>query len=361
MERAYNFGAGPAMLPTEVMLEAQAEMLNWHGTGMSIMEIGHRTSDFKKVAEQSEADLRELMSIPNNYKVLFLGGGASTQFAMVPLNLFGSNASADYVDTGVWSKKAIAEGRRYGEVNVCAQSENKDGLLYIPPQTSWQLGKNPAYLHYTPNETIDGVEFSWLPKVSCPLVADMTSMILSRPINVSDFGIIYAGAQKNISHAGMTVVIIHEDLLLEPLPKTPTLYIYKIQAEHNSLYNTPPTFCWYMAGLVFSWMKAKGGVQAFYEMNQRKAKKLYTLIDQLPEFYDCRVHASCRSMMNVMFYLRDEQLTPKFLSEAAELGLLNLRGHRVSGGVRASIYNSMPEKAVDILADFMLAFARRNG
>lgn len=362
MRKVYNFGAGPAMLPEAVLLEAQAELLDWNHTGMSIMELGHRGPEFKTVADQAEADLRALMAIPADYEVLFLSGGATTQFAMVPLNLFGPKASADYVDTGVWSKKAIAEGKRYGEIRVVCETKYKDNLAYIPPQETWVVNKEAAYLHYTPNETIDGIEFAYVPDTgNVPLVADMTSMILSRPIDVKSFGIIYAGAQKNISQAGLNVVIIRKDLIKEPLPRTPSLYSYQLQAENRCFYNTPPTYAWYLAGRVFAWMKREGGVAHFYEVNRRKANKLYTLIDQLKDFYHCRVDPSCRSMMNVMFYLHDEALTPRFLSEAEKLGMVNLRGHRVSGGVRASIYNAMPEEGVDLLANFMADFAQRNG
>lgn len=362
MRNVFNFNAGPAMLPEEVLLQAQAEMLDWHGTGMSIMEIGHRGPEFKEVAEQAEADLRELMAIPKHYRVLFLAGGATTQFAMVPMNLFNGKNTADYIDTGVWSKKAIAEASRFGTVNIAASTEHRDHLACIPKQENWTMTPNAAYLHYTPNETIDGLEFQWVPKTgNVPLVADMTSMILSKPVDVNDYGIIYAGAQKNIGQAGITVVIIRDDLIQDPLPHTPSLYSYKLHAEHNSFYNTPPTYSWYIAGLVLAWMKRHGGVQAFYELNLRKAKKLYSIIDQHHDFYVSRIHPDSRSLMNIMFYLRDEKLTPNFLSEAEKLGLTNLRGHRVSGGVRASIYNAMPEVGVDILADFMIDFAKRNG
>lgn len=362
MRNIFNFSAGPAMLPEEVLLKAQSELLDWHGSGMSIMELSHRGSEFKQVAEQAEADLRDLMSIPANYKVLFLGGGATTQFAMVPLNLFGPNSKvADYVDTGVWSKKAIAEASRYGMVNIAARTKHHEEIAYIPPQNEWTLQDDAVYLHYTPNETIDGIEFNWVPKTKAPLVADMTSMLLSRPINVNDYGIIYAGAQKNISNAGLTVVIIRDDLIKEALPATPTLYSYKTQTENHSLYNTPPTFSWYLAGLVFAWLKEQGGVGAIYEVNKRKAKKLYAVIDAHKDFYHCRIDPACRSMMNVMFYLHDESLTPAFLAGAEQLGLTNLRGHRVSGGVRASIYNAMPEVGVDILANYMVTFLKQHG
>jgi phosphoserine aminotransferase len=362
MRKVFNFSAGPAMLPEEVLLQAQAEMLDWHGTGMSIMELGHRGPEFQGVAEQAEADLRELMSIPRHYHVFFLAGGASIQFAMVPLNLFGEKKTADYVDTGIWSKKAIAEASRYGIVNIAAHTAHKDHLAYIPPQHEWKLSKDAAYLHYTPNETIDGLEFQWVPQTrDVPLVADMTSMILSRPVNVNDYGIIYAGAQKNLGQAGLTIAIVREDLIREPLSNTPTLYSYKLHAEHHSFYNTPPTYNWYISGLVLAWMKRHGGVQAFYELNLRKANKLYSIIDKYKDFYVSRIHPDCRSIMNVMFYLKDESLTPLFLEEAASMGLTNLRGHRVSGGVRASIYNAMPEEGVDILADFMQDFLKRRG
>lgn len=362
MRKVFNFSAGPAMLPEEVLKRAQAEMLDWNGSGMSIMELGHRGPEFQEVAAQAEKDLRELMAIPHNYQVLFLAGGGSTQFSMVPLNLFGSKKSADYVDTGVWSKKAIAEASRYGNVNIAAHTEHRNHLAYIPHQDHWSLDKNAAYVHYTPNETIDGLEFQWVPKTGdVPLVADMTSMILSRPMDVSDFGVIYAGAQKNLGQAGLTVVIIRDDLIQEALPHTPTLYTYKMHAEHHSFYNTPPTYSWYITGLVLDWMKQQGGLQAIYASNQRKAKKLYNLIDQHNDFYVSRIDPECRSMMNIMFYLQDEKLTAPFLDEATAIGLTNLRGHRVSGGVRASIYNAMPEEGVDLLANFMLDFAKRNG
>ncbi len=362
MRKVFNFSAGPAMLPEEVLLQAQSEMLDWNDTGMSIMELGHRGPEFQGVAKQAEVDLRELMSIPKHYHVFFLAGGASTQFAMVPLNLFGEKTIADYVDTGVWSKKAIAEASRYGTVNIAAQTTHRDHLAYIPLQHEWKLTKDAAYIHYTPNETIDGLEFQWVPQTgNVPLVADMTSMILSRPVNVNDFGIIYAGAQKNVGQAGLTVVIVREDLIKKPLPHTPTLYSYKLHAEHHSFYNTPPTYSWYIAGLVLAWMKRKGGVQAFYELNLRKANKLYSIIDKYKDFYLCKIHPDCRSLMNVMFYLQNESLTPLFLDEAAKIGLVNLRGHRVSGGVRASIYNAMPEEGVNLLADFMVDFVKRHG
>lgn len=364
MRKVFNFNAGPAMLPEEVLLKAQSEMLDWHNTGMSAMELGHRDKDFKTLAEQSEADLRDLMAIPKNYKVLFLAGGASTQFAMVPLNLLKGKNTADYVETGVWSKKAVAEANRYCQVNVAARKmSNENNYSYLPTQNLWSLNKDAAYVHYTPNETIDGIEFQWVPQIQgdIPLVADMTSMILSRPIDVSQFGIIYAGAQKNLGQAGLTVVIIRDDLISEPLAKTPTLYSYKVQAENQSLYNTPPTYAWYISGLVFEWTKRQGGVNGIYEINKRKARILYSIIDQYSEFYINRIDPDCRSLMNVVFSLPEQALTDLFLEQTTKIGLVNLRGHRVSGGVRASIYNAVPQEAVNILADFMRDFVKRRG
>lgn len=361
MQRVFNFNAGPAMLPTEVLERAKEEMLDWKGTGMSIMELSHRGHHFVELAEQSEKDLRELMNIPEDYYVLFLSGGATTQFAMVPLNLMGERLAADYIETGTWSKKAIAEAKRYGDVNIAAKTQYENEKAYVVAPEEWQLRSDAAYLHYTPNETIDGLEFQYIPDVAVPLVADMTSMILSRPIDVTKFGIIYAGAQKNIGQAGLNVVIIRKDLVREPLPLTPTLYSYQVQAESKCLYNTPPTYAWYIASLMFDWLKDQGGVEAIYKMNQRKAAKLYQVIDDYSHFYVNKVRKDFRSMMNVMFYLQQEALTSNFLNEAQQEGLVNLRGHRVSGGVRASIYNPMPEQAIDLLAKFMVDFAKRHG
>jgi len=362
MRKTYNFSAGPSMLPHEVLLKAQAEMLDWHGTGMSIMEIGHRGPEFQQVAATAEADLRELMSIPSNYKILFLAGGATTQFAMVPINLLGHKTKADYIDTGIWSKKAIAEAQRYGQVNIAAHTLYDDELAYVPAQNQWSLSASEsAYVHYTPNETIDGIEFPFIPQTGdVPVVADMTSMILSRPIDVKQFGVIYAGAQKNAGQAGITIVIIRDDLITDPLPNMPTLYSYKLHAENNSFYNTPPTYSWYISGLVFAWMKEQGGLQVIYERNVRKAKRLYAIIDEYHGFYMNRIRPDCRSLMNVPFSLPNDQLTATFLQEAETYGLKNLRGHRLSGGLRASIYNAMPEEGVRILGDFMVDFAKKH-
>jgi phosphoserine aminotransferase len=360
MNRKYNFGPGPAALPTEVLTCVQRELLNYQGSGMSVMEMSHRGAEFSSIAAQAEADLRELMSIPEHYKVLFLQGGASSQFAMAPLNLLGDKRSADYLNTGLWSKKAITEAKRFCEVNVAASSEDS-GFTNIPPRETWKLNTEAAYLHYTPNETIGGVEFPFIPDTeSVPLVADMSSTILSRLIDVSKFGVIYAGAQKNIGPAGMTLVIVREDLLGKALPSTPSMFDYRVHAESGSMYNTPPTFAWYVAGLVFQWLKQQGGLKIVGEINRSKAKKLYEAIDG-SDFYHNPVDPACRSWMNVPFTLADPQLDGCFLAESKESGLLALKGHRLVGGMRASIYNAIPEKGVDALIDFMADFARRKG
>lgn len=362
MRKVYNFSAGPGMLPEEVMRTAQAEMLDWHGTGMSIMELGHRGQEFQGVAEKAEADLRDLMNIPKNYHVLFLTGGASAQFAMVPLNLMTARKKADYVDTGIWSKKAIDEARRYGDVHVAAKSEAKHDLMHIPAQTSWTLRDDVDYVHYTPNETIDGLEFKWVPETGdIPLVADMSSMILSQPVDITRYGLIYAGAQKNMGQAGITIVIVRDDLVRDSQFLIPTLYSYKLHAEHRSFYNTPPTYSWYISGLVFDWLKRQGGVKAMHQINLRKAKKLYDFIDGHKDFYFSTVSPDSRSLMNVVFSLTNEKLNDVFLQEAAAQGLTNLKGHRIVGGMRASIYNAMPEEGVDALIAFMREFAKQHG
>lgn len=360
-QTVYNFSPGPAMLPREVMEQAQAEMLDWRGTGLSVMEVSHRSKDFiEEVANRSEADLRELMSIPDNYHVLFLAGGATAQFSAIPMNLMAENQTADYVDTGQWSKKAIKEASRYGEVSVVAASQ-KDELVSIPSQDSWSLNSNAAYLHYTPNETIDGVEFHWVPQTGdVPLVADMSSNILSRPMDVSDYGIIYGGAQKNMGPAGIGVVIIRDDLVKTPMPTTPILYNYQVEIENKSFYNTPPTYSWYLISLVFAWLKKQGGLEAIAEHNKNKAQKLYGFIDE-NDFYSNGVDLSCRSLMNVPFSLANPDLDKLFLEQSAAAGLANLKGHRLVGGMRASIYNAMPEAGVDALLDFMKSFAQKNG
>jgi len=359
MTRNYNFSAGPSALPEAVLEQAQQEMLDWHGHGLSIMEMSHRSKEFVAVAEQAEQDLRDLMQIPDNYKVLFMQGGATSQFSMIPMNLLRGKTTADYINTGDWSKKAIKEAVRYCEVNVVATCEDNN-FTSAPSQAELQLNPEAAYVHYTPNETIRGVEFDYIPDTGdVPLVADMSSNILSRPIDVSRFGMIYAGAQKNIGPAGLTVVIIREDLLGEALPSTPALYDYKVTADAGSMHNTPPTFGWYLAGLVFQWLKQQGGVEGIAEANKRKAEKLYQAIDDNP-FYSNPVALQNRSWMNVPFILANSELDKQFLTEANERGLLNLPGHRSVGGMRASIYNAVPEQGVDALIAFMQDFAQRN-
>ena len=358
MSRVYNFSAGPAALPESVLAKAQAEMLDWHGAGMSVMEMSHRGKEFMGIAEQAEVDLRQLMSIPDNYKVLFLQGGASSQFAMVPLNLMGGTGKADYINTGSWSKKAIAEAKRYGEVNIAADT-NAD--FTAPRQDSLRLSDDAAYLHYTPNETIQGVEFPYIPDAGdVPLVVDVSSTILSRPMDVSRFGIIYAGAQKNIGPAGLTLVIVRDDLIGSAAEGTPAMFDYKTHADNGSMYNTPPTFGWYLAGLVFQWLKEQGGLAGMAQINQRKAKALYDAIDG-SDFYANPVDPACRSWMNVPFTLADSALDAAFLEGAAAAGLKTLKGHRSVGGMRASIYNAMPEAGVRALIEFMAEFERSRG
>jgi phosphoserine aminotransferase len=359
MSRVYNFSAGPAMLPEAVLKRASEEMLDWHGIGASIMEVSHRGKEFKSVAEQAEADLRELLAVPDNYKVLFLQGGAQAQFATIPMNLLGDKKSADYICTGSWSKKAIAEAKRYCDVNVAASGE-ASGYTTIPPFESWQLNKDAAYVHYTPNETIGGVEFHWVPDTGdVPLVADMSSTILSRPIDVSRFGLIYAGAQKNIGPAGLTLVIVREDLLGRAWDSCPSVFNYQAQADSDSMLNTPPTYAWYLAGLVFQWLKDKGGLEGMAEINKRKADKLYSAIDTSP-FYQNPVEPQSRSWMNVPFTLANPDLDAEFLKQAEQRGLTTLKGHRSVGGMRASIYNAMPEEGVDALLEFMAEFERNH-
>lgn len=360
MARAYNFCAGPAALPEEVLAQASAEMLDYQGRGLSVMEMSHRSDEFVAIAEQAEKDLRELLAVPANYKVLFLQGGAHLQFSMVPLNLLAGKADADYVNTGQWSIRAIEEAKRYCNVNIVATDE-ANRFTRVPAFDSWRANPAAAYLHYVDNETIGGVEFDFIPEIGdVPLVADMSSNILSRPINVSKYGLIYAGAQKNIGPAGICVAIIREDLLGKAHPSTPTMLDYKVHADNGSMYNTPPTYAWYLSGLVFQWLKRQGGLQAMETTNRAKAGKLYDFIDQ-SGFYANPVAVANRSIMNVPFTLADAKLDKPFLQEAEERRLLNLKGHRSVGGMRASIYNAVPMAAIDALIDFMADFQKRRG
>jgi phosphoserine aminotransferase len=357
--RPYNFSPGPAALPTEVIEQARDELLDWRGAGSSVMELSHRSETFLECAAQTEADLRELLAIPPNYRVLFMQGGPTAQFAAVPMNLVPSDGVADYVNTGHWSRKAAAEAQRYCRVNVAADAAASN-YCDIPAQHDWQLSPDAAYLHYVPNETIGGVEFSFVPESRAPLVADMSSTILSRPIDVSRFGLIFAGAQKNMGPSGLCVVIVRDDLLGRARSVTPSVFNYGLVAQEHSMLNTPPTFAWYLAGLVFKWLKRQGGLAQMAEQNRAKAELLYRAIDE-SGFYRNPVAVSCRSWMNVPFTLPRADLDPIFLGEAAQAGLLNLKGHRLVGGMRASIYNAMPPAGVAALVAFMGDFARRHG
>ncbi|MGH8618683.1 MAG: 3-phosphoserine/phosphohydroxythreonine transaminase [Burkholderiales bacterium] len=360
MSRLYNFGAGPATLPEPVLRQAAEEMLEWRGSGMSVMEMSHRGKEFVDIAARAEAGLRKLMAVPKNYRILFLQGGATLQFAAIPMNLLRGKKSADYVNTGEWSKKAIKEAKRYCAVNVAASSEDQK-FSYAPKQSAWKLDPNAAYVHVCTNETIGGVEFHWVPDTKgVPLVADMSSHILSRTIDVSQYGLIYAGAQKNIGPAGLTVVIVREDLLGEVLPATPSVLDYKAQAEADSMLNTPATYSVYIAGLVFDWLQEQGGLPAIEKRNRAKAKLLYDYLDET-EFYFSPVAREDRSLMNVPFRLKSDQLDEAFLKEAKARGLDQLKGHRAVGGMRASIYNAMPAEGVQALVTFMREFAKTHG
>jgi len=359
--KVYNFSAGPAVLPAEVLRQAQQELADWHGCGCSVMEMSHRGKEFMEIAAKAEADFRELLAIPKSYKVLFLQGGASQQFAMVPLNLLRGKGKADYINTGEWSKKAIKEAKKFCAVNVAATSEATN-FSTAPKQTELKLDADAAYFHYTPNETIGGVEFSYVPQTGdVPLVADMSSTILSRPIDVTKYGLIYAGAQKNIGPAGLTIVVVREDLVGHAAATTPTMLDYKTHADSESMYNTPPTYAWYIAGLVFEWLKQKGGLAGMAEINRRKAEKLYAFIDGSNGFYRNPVEKVSRSWMNVPFTLKEATLDEGFLKGAKAAGLIQLKGHRSVGGMRASIYNAMPESGIDALVAYMREFAQKNG
>ena len=360
MARIFNFGAGPATLPEAVLKQAAEEMLDWHGSGMSVMEMSHRGKLFIDIHARAEADLRELLAIPKNYKVLFLQGGAAAQFAVVPMNLLRGRSVASYVDSGHWSGRAMADAKRWCRVHVAASSKDA-AYSYAPRQSAWQIDPESAYVHYTSNETIGGVEFHWIPDVGdIPLVADASSHILSRPLDVSRFGVIYAGAQKNIGPAGMAIVIVRDDLIGQADPRTPSVFDYKVQADADSMINTPPTYAIYLAGLVFEWLKGLGGLAKMEEINVAKAKMLYDYLDQT-EFYHSPVAPADRSRMNVPFTLRNDQLDAAFLKQAQAAGLAELKGHRSVGGMRASIYNAMPIEGVKALVEFMRDFETRNG
>ena len=357
MSRATNFSAGPATLPESVLKQAAADMLDWHGSGMSVMEMSHRGPEFISIAEQAEADLRELLAVPAHYKVLFLQGGASLQFGMTPMNLLAGRTVADYVHTGEWAKKAIAEAKKYCQVGIVASSEDKQ-FTYAPDQSEWRVSPDAAYVHFTSNETIGGVEFHWTPEVGkVPLVVDMSSHFLSRPVEVSRYGLIYAGAQKNVGPAGLVIVIVREDLLGHAMPITPSMLDYKVHADAQSMSNTPPAYAIYIAGLVFQWLKAQGGLSAMEQRNIVKAKRLYDFLDS-SSFYKNPVRKFDRSRMNVPFTLADAKLDNAFLKGADARGLLQLKGHRSVGGMRASIYNAMPIEGIERLLAYMREFEK---
>jgi phosphoserine aminotransferase len=358
--RVFNFASGPGTIPLPVLEQARAELTDWQGGGRSVMEVSHRSKAFIAVAEGAEADLRELLDVPDSYRVLFLQGGATGQFAAIPLNLAAADSLVDYVNTGAWSKKAITEGRRFARANVIAD-EAASRYTTVPPLEAVRPSAGAAYLHYTANETIGGVEFPYIPETGgVPLVADMSSNILSRPIAIERFGLIYAGAQKNIGPAGLAVVIVRADLLRGARPVTPSVFDYQAMVREGSMLNTPPTFAWYMAGLVFKWLKAQGGLAAIAAHNAAKARLLYEAIDA-SGFYANPVAKHCRSLMNVPFTLNEPEFESTFLTEARAAGLTNLEGHRSVGGMRASLYNAMPLEGVEALVAFMREFERRHG
>ncbi|MGV7093895.1 3-phosphoserine/phosphohydroxythreonine transaminase [Siccibacter turicensis] len=361
MTQVYNFSSGPAMLPADVLRQAQEELVNWQGLGTSVMEISHRGKEFIHVAEEAEKDFRDLLQIPSNYKVLFCHGGGRGQFAALPLNLLGDNTRADYVDGGYWAASAVKEAKKYCQPNVIDAKVTVDGLRALKPMRDWQLSDNAAYVHYCPNETIDGIAIDETPDFGDAIVAaDFSSTILSGPLDVSRFGVIYAGAQKNIGPAGLTLVIVREDLLGKAHTACPSVFDYTVLSENDSMFNTPPTFAWYLSGLVFKWLKAQGGVEAMNRINQQKADLLYGVIDT-SGFYRNDVAPANRSRMNVPFQLADSNLDKLFLEESFAAGLHALKGHRVVGGMRASIYNAMPLAGVQALTDFMKDFERRHG
>jgi phosphoserine aminotransferase len=358
----YNFSAGPAVLPKEVLAQAAAEMLDWHGSGMSVMEMSHRGPEFISIYQAAVRDLRELLAVPDNYKILFLQGGGLGENAIVPLNLVGRKAqpaTVDFVHTGSWSGKSIKEAAKYANVNVAASSQ-AGGYNRVPPQSEWQLTPGAAYLHICTNETIDGVEYAFAPELAgdTAIVADMSSHILSRVIDVSKYGVIFGGAQKNIGPAGLTLVIVREDLLGAALPICPSAFDWTVVAAHDSMYNTPPTYAIYIAGLVFQWLKRQGGVAAMEKRNIDKAALLYAALDA-DDFYQNRINPENRSRMTIPFFLRDESKNEAFLAGAKQRGLLQLKGHKSVGGMRASIYNAMPIEGVQALVDYLNEFAGR--
>ena len=361
MKKVYNFCAGPAMLPVEVMQQAQREFIDFAGLGVSVMELSHRGKEYMALAAEAEQDLRDLLNIPDNYKVLFMHGGGRGQFAAVPMNLLGGeNKKADYLISGVWSKAALTEAHKYADA-VAVEGVTKDAQGHFTVVEKPQFRADAAYVHYCPNETIEGIEMFDLPDTGdIPLVADLSSTILSRPIDVSKFGIIYAGAQKNIGPSGLCIAIVRDDLLNQARADVPAILDYKLTAENDSMFNTPPTYAWYLAGLVFKWLKRIGGLEAMDKLNQEKADYLYNYIDNSP-FYSNNVDPKYRSRMNVPFHLANSALDAEFLAESKAAGLMALKGHRIAGGMRASIYNAMPLEGVKALVSFMDEFAKKHG
>lgn len=358
--RVYNFSAGPAMVPEPVLSQAAEEMLDWHGHGMSVMEMSHRSPEFLQIAEETTSDFRQLMAIPDNYKILFLQGGATGQFSAIPMNLAQPGGTADYIVNGIWGKKAAAEAKKFVNVNIAAQA---DPFTYVPAQKDWKLSAKAAYIHVTPNETINGLAFNGDPDPAAgnvPIVGDISSMILSEPMDVSRYGVLYAGAQKNMGPAGLTIVIVRDDLLDRARPEIPLVWHWSEKSIAGSMVNTPPTYSWYLAGLICKWLKAQGGIREMAKINRRKAKKLYETIDK-SDFYGNNIDPAYRSKMNVVFTLAKPDLDKTFAAEAHAEGLKNLGGHRSVGGLRASIYNAMPEAGVDALIKFMKEFEKKYG
>lgn len=352
----YNFSAGPAQLPKEVLITAQEEMLDWHGSGLSVMEMPFSSDEYKEICQNAYRDLSKLIDLPDCYHMLFLQGGAYAHFALVAMNLLGNNTAADYIHTGHWSKRAINEAQRYGQINIAASSATS-GFNHIPPFDEWRLSADAAYCHITTNETVNGVQFHQIPDLTgTPLVADVTSDFLTRTLDVSQFGLVYASAQKNIGPTGLTIVIVHEELLDQGQATLPTVFNYGQQAKNNARINTPPTYSVYIAGLMFSWLVEQGGIKVIEQRNRLKAKRLYDFIDS-DGFYRCTVVPAARSIVNVCFELADAGMTDDFVDEARQSGLLNLKGHGIRGGIRASLYNAMPVEGVDVLIDFMQSFS----
>ncbi|NVK57936.1 MAG: 3-phosphoserine/phosphohydroxythreonine transaminase [Alteromonadaceae bacterium] len=361
MKNVFNFSAGPAMLPAAVMAQAQQEFVNWGDSGCSIMEVSHRGADFIEIAAQAEQDLRDLMQVPDNYKVLFLQGGGRGQFAAVPLNISAENDTSLHLVSGSWSRGAVDEAAKYNNAKVIGEVVEHNGLQYVPKPAAADIDQSAAYLHFCPNETVDGIAYNWLPEAGkVPLVADMSSTIMSGPVDVSKYGVIYAGAQKNIGPSGLSVVIVRDDLVGRARQSTPSILDYELMAKNDSMYNTPPTFSWYLAGLVFKWLKAQGGVETMASLNKHKADTLYAAIDS-SSFYRNNVHPDNRSIMNVPFHLADPALDKLFLEKSKAAGLLALKGHRSVGGMRASIYNAMPIEGVEALVSFMREFEEHHG